>query len=147
MVLLVPFDGSQLAAAALERATAFAEFYDDEVLVLTALPDDAGFARERGWIADDESYDTEVVAERLERQVREIAPEATYRIERPDMVASCAWTAIDVARTIRDVAHEVDASVVFIGSDNAGRVTTPVTSVGSPISKDPHYDVHIVRHA
>jgi hypothetical protein len=36
---------------------------------------------------------------------------------------------------------------VFIGSENAGRVSTPVCSVGAPVSEDPRYDVHIVRHA
>jgi len=53
----------------------------------------------------------------------------------------------DVVRTIREVAHEVDASIVFVGSENAGRVSTPVSSVGAPVSEDPGYDVHIVRHA
>jgi hypothetical protein len=34
---------------------------------------------------------------------------------------------------------------VFVGSENAGRVSTPISSVGSPVSEDPDYDVHIVR--
>ena len=53
----------------------------------------------------------------------------------------------DVIRTIRAVAHELDVSVIFIGSENAGRVSTPVSSVGAPVSEDPGYDVYISRHA
>ena len=53
----------------------------------------------------------------------------------------------EIARTIRMVGHEVGAGVVLVGSDNAGRVSTPVTSAGSPVSKDHDYDVHIARHA
>ena len=59
-----------------------------------------------------------------------------------------ALTAIDdITRTVRRVATELDVSIIFIGTENAGRISTPVTSVGSPLSKDPQYDVHIVRHA
>jgi len=35
---------------------------------------------------------------------------------------------------------------VFLGSDNAGRVVTPVTSVAGTVADDAEYDVHIVRH-
>jgi len=62
-------------------------------------------------------------------------------------VASTASITVDVVRTIRDVAVEVDADIIFLGSENAGRVSTPITSVGRPLSDDPRYDVHIVRHA
>lgn len=147
MVLLVPYDGSALSEAALARAAEFGDLRDEEVLVLSVLPDDPEFARERGWIDEDEEYDREAVATRFEEQVAETAPEASFRVEHPDDVGTQAWTTVDVARTIRKVAHDVDPSIVFIGSENAGRVTRPVTSVGSPISEDPEYDVHIVRHA
>jgi nucleotide-binding universal stress UspA family protein len=147
MVLLVPFDGSALAERALARAEEFAEFADEPVLVLTVLPSDEEFARERGWVGPDQPYDPEAVAARFEEQVRDLAPDATFRVEQPDEVSMRAWATVDVARTIKQVAHEVGASIVFVGSENAGRVTTPVTSVGSPVSEDPDYDVHIVRHA
>ena len=117
MTYLVPFDGSPLAEAALARAVEFAAALEEEV------------------------------ADRLRSQVAEIAPDATFRCEHPEDVSSVASVTTDVVRTIRVVAQEVGASIVFIGSENAGRVSTPVCSVGAPVSEDPRYDVHIVRHA
>ena len=146
MVLLVPFDGSELATAALRRAAEFAELTDEPLVVLSVITEDEPFARERGWVDDDEPYDPDAVAERLEAAVREVAPGATFRRETPTDAGELAGAPLDVARTIRQVAHEIDASLVFLGSENAGRVSTPITSVGSPVSEDPSYDVHIVRH-
>jgi hypothetical protein len=51
-----------------------------------------------------------------------------------------------VANRVRDVARSVDASIVFLGSENAGRLVTNLTSVGSSIAADSAYDVVIVRH-
>lgn len=146
MVLLVPFDGSALAEAALSRAVEFGALTGEPVLVVTVFPADEGFARERGWIDSEESYDPAAVADRFEARVGELAPEATFRAEHVDAESMRAWAAVDVSRTVREVAAEVDASIVFVGSENAGRVTTPITSVGTPVSEDPRYDVHIVRH-
>ncbi|MEF8868688.1 MAG: universal stress protein [Haloarculaceae archaeon] len=146
MVLLVPFDGSELATAALRRASEFAEFTDEPVLVVSVLTDDERFARDRGWVGEDEPFDPDAVAERLEAAARQVAPDATFRREEPTDGGEMATTTLDIARTVRQVAHEVDASVVFVGSENAGRVSTPIASVGSPVSEDPGYDVHIVRH-
>ncbi|WP_435194969.1 universal stress protein [Natronomonas sp. EA1] len=145
MVLLVPFDDTPLSRTALQRALTFADHTDEEVLVLTVVPTDRGYARERGWV--DEGFDPNAVAERLVARARELAPEAAVRLETPRNDSSLASTAMDVARTIREVAHEVGASIVFIGSENAGRVSRPITSVGAPVSSDPEYDVFIVRHA
>lgn len=147
MVILVPFDGSELATAALTRATEFAEQIGEPVVVLSVITEDEEFARDRGWVGEDESYDPDAVAERLEAAAREVAPGATFRREEPTDAGMMATTTLDVARTIREVAHELDASVVFVGSENAGRVSTPIASVGSPVSEDPDYDVHIVRKA
>jgi nucleotide-binding universal stress UspA family protein len=145
MVLLVPFDGSDLAKAALSRAAEFSELTDEPVLVVSVVTGDEEFARERGWIDEDEPYDPDAVAERLEAAARAVAPDATFRREEPTDAGMVATTTLDVARTVREVAHEVGASIVFVGSENAGRVSTPIASVGSPVSEDPDYDVHIVR--
>jgi len=147
MVLLVPFDGSALSQTALERAVEFSEYTHEDVLVLSVVPDDAEYAAERGWINEGEPYDPATVAARFENLVAEVAPDADFRVETPEDVSSMADVTTDVVRTIREVSHEVDASIVFIGSENAGRVSTPVCSVGAPLSEDPEYDVHIVRHA
>lgn len=147
MTLLVPFDGSDLSEAALERATEFASFMDADLLVLSVVPEDEEYARERGWIGVGEGFNRTLVEGTLEDRAHRIAPDATFRAETPAEVASTASITVDVVRTIRDVADEVDAEIVFVGSENAGRVSTPITSVGRPLSDDPRYDVHIVRHA
>jgi nucleotide-binding universal stress UspA family protein len=146
MVMLVPYDGSPLSKAALERAAEFAEYTGKPVLALSVVPEEPSFALDRGWIEPDEAFDVDVIAERLAAEVHEIAPDAEVRCEVPEDVSSMASVTMDVVRTIRSVAEEVDASIVFIGSENAGRVSTPVSSVGAPVSEDPQYDVHIVRH-
>jgi nucleotide-binding universal stress UspA family protein len=147
MTYLVPFDGSALAEAALERATEFAELTDEEVVTLIVIPlDEREFAVERGWIDAEERYDPDEIHSELEVAIRAVAPDATIRCERPEDVSSVASVTTDVVRTIRSVAQDVDAEIVFIGSENAGRVSTPVSSVGAPVSEDPRYDVHIVRH-
>jgi nucleotide-binding universal stress UspA family protein len=148
MVLLVPFDGSPLARAALERAAEFAEYRGEPILALSVIPpEDPEYVIERGWLDPNEPFDPDAVGDALEANVAEVAPNAEFRVEKPQSASSMASVTTDVVRAIRDVAHEVEASIVFIGSENAGRVSTPVTSVGAPVSKDPQYDVHIVRHA
>jgi len=148
MTYLVPFDGSALAEAALQRATEFGELTDTEVVALVVIPqDERDFAVERGWIDEGERYDPAEIEAELEAGIRGVASEATIRCERPEDVSSVASVTTDVVRTIRAVAQEIDAEIVFIGSENAGRVSTPVSSVGAPVSEDPRYDVHIVRHA
>jgi nucleotide-binding universal stress UspA family protein len=146
MVLLVPFDGSDLATAALRRATEFADYTDESVLALSIVPEEPEYAIERGWIEEGDSYDPAAIGERFRRQAESVAPDAEFRCEIPEDVSSMASVTTDVVRTIREVAHDVDASIVFVGSENAGRVSTPVCSVGAPVSEDPGYDVHIVRH-
>ncbi|EMA28701.1 universal stress protein [Haloarcula japonica] len=146
MVLLVPFDGSALSKAALSRAMEFADYRDEAVTALSVIPNDAAYAQERGWLDDTEEFDIEAIADRMREQAESVAPAASFRYEVPEDVSSMASTTTDITRTIREVAHEEGASIVFIGSENAGRVSTPVCSVGSPVSEDPEYDVHIVRH-
>ena len=145
MTILAPYDGSALSRTAVSRATEFADYRDEEALVLTVIPDDESFALQRGWVDEDGHYDPGAVEARFRTEVESIAPGATFRTEQPDSPPPAAATRDTVARTIRTVAAEVDASILFIGSDNAGRVSTPADSVGSPISTDADYDVHIVR--
>lgn len=149
MTLLVPFDGSKLAEAALRRATEFGEVLDQEVVVLTAVPIDEAYARDRGWIADGEEFEPELLMLELRDQAEKISPNATFRSEKPTDPDDEPFssTTMNVVRTIRQVAGEIDADIVFIGSENAARVSQPLTSVGAPLSNDPRYDVHIVRHA
>lgn len=145
MTLLAPFDGSELSTAALEKAAEFGEFRDEDVVVLSVVPDDADFARDRGWIGDGEPLRIETVEARLQDHALSVAPEATFRTEIVDSDEPTATATASVVRAIRRVADEVDASVVFVGSENAGSVIRPDTSVGSSVASDQGYDVYVVR--
>lgn len=149
MTLLVPFDGSDLSIAALERAAEFGEVLDQEVVVLAVVPADHEYARERGWVTEDEAFEPELFALELRDRAADVAPEATFRTEHPTDPEDepYASTTMNIVRTIRQVAGEIDADVVFVGSENAASVSQPLTSVGAPVSNDPRYDVHVVRHA
>ena len=150
MALLVPFDGSDLSKAALERATEFGEFSGEEVVAVAVIPPDREHARERDWIEPDEQFEPDRICTRLRQQVEDVAPEATFRCEETAAAGEIderTTITSEITRTIRRVAADVAASIIFVGSENAGRVSTPLTSVGNPISEDPRYDVHIVRHA
>lgn len=146
MTLLVPFDGSPLAETALERAARFGDLTNEEVLAVTVVPETASYARDRGWLDPDEQFDPDRIADRFERRVGLLAPEARFEAVTPDDVEGSTVT-MDVIRTIRKTARDEDASVLFVGSDNVGRVTGPLASVGDPIAADQRYDVHIVRHS
>ena len=146
MVFLVPFDGTRLARAALARAAEFAERTDESVVVLSVVPDDPEYARGHGWLASDERFDRELVVERLRDRADDVAPAAEFRAVRPDGAEDPTSTlTTDVTRTIRRTAAELDVSVLFIGSENAGQAVAPLTSVGGPLSEGSRYDLHIVR--
>ena len=146
MTLLAPYDGSELSKAAVRRAAEFGQFREEEVVVLTVVPDDRTFAEDRGWVGTDETYDPAAVDDRFEAEVAELAPDATFRAERPTPSESLSSsTPDDILRTIREVAREVEASVLFVGSDNADRLAVAAESIGSHLTDDPEYDVHIVR--
>lgn len=144
MPLLVPFDGSALSEAALERAVEFGECLDRGVVVLAVVPQERQYLEDRWGEAEPET-----VIDRLRTRAHDLVPEATFRVERPSDPEDepFADATMNVVRAIREVASEIDADIIFVGSENAGRVSTPVTSVGAPVSEDPRYDVHIVRHA
>lgn len=147
MTLLVPFDGSALATAALERACEFGACRDETVVALTVVPDDRSFAEERGWIDAGEAYRPAELCSRFEQRVKAVDDGVSFRCERPDgSEDATATTTDDVTRTVREVAATLDVSVLFVGSENAGQVSSPLTSVGDPLSADARYDVHIVRH-
>lgn len=143
MTLLVPFDGSELAETALVRAAELDDVFDEGVVALSVVPSgNVEYARDAGWIGDNEGFDVGTITERLHDQVDALAPEATFRYE----VVGQHAAAGTVARHVRRTAHDEDASMVVIGSENAGHLTVSVTSVGGSIASDDAYDVLIVRN-
>jgi len=144
MTLVVPFDGSELAAAALVRAAEFSAVLEEPVLAVSVVPEGgASFARERDLIDADEQFEMETVVARLREAVRSLCPDAEFR----HLVVDRYARAGTVAKRVRRVAREAEASMVFIGSDNAGRLVTSISSVGGSVATDEAYDVVIVRHS
>ncbi len=142
MTFVVAFDNSPLSRAALDRATRFATTVDEDVVAVTAVPRDAKKARERGWLGRDTEFSVERVTANLQAIVTDLDPGAGFAYRVVDRYAPRGR----VSRAIRELAVERDASVVFIGSDNAGRMVGGISSVGQTVSSDDRYDVHIVRH-
>lgn len=145
MTLLVPYDASALSTMALEKAAELADLRDEELVVLTVVPDDEEFARERGWINVGEPFDVEAIQRGLRARAAEVAPEMTFRSEVVDSDEPTATATTNVVRAIRRVAGEIEASLVFVGSENAGSVIRPDSSVGSSVASDQAYDVYVVR--
>jgi nucleotide-binding universal stress UspA family protein len=142
MTFVVPFDGSRLAVAALERAVDVGAALDESVVAVSVVRrNDAAYARKKGWLDADEPFDLETVVERLRERVAETAPEAEFR----HTTIGRFTTDSEIARAIRGVTREVDATVVFVGSDNAGRIVSSLSSVGTKVATDVAYDVYIVR--
>lgn len=145
MTLLVPFDGSALSESALETANTLAGALDEAVIVLSVIPDDEDFARERGWINEGEPFRIEAIQRGLKDRALSVAPEATFQTEVVDSDEPTATPTTNVVRAIRRVAGEIDASIVFVGSANAGSVIRPDSSVGGSVASDTGYDVYVVR--
>ena len=142
MTFVVPFDGSNGAESALARANTLGAALGESVLVIAVIPNrNAAYAREQGWLDAGEAFDLETIVTTLREQVRAIAPDATFEYER----CSRSVTGNRIAKPIRKFAKRNDADMVFIGSDNAGRLLTTAANVGGRIATDGAYDVVLVR--
>ena len=142
---LVAYDGGARSRAALRRAATFANRGEARLVVVSVLPTDASLA-ETYDLVEDGSYDPGAAADRLRASVEEVAPEAAFRVERVDAYAGKGRLADAISRAAR----EEDADVVFLGSDDPGRVVRPVARVdGSDADGDEaaDYDVFVVRSA
>src|SRR6056297_3524151 len=99
MTIVVPFDGSELSEAALVRATALGETFEESVLALTIIPKgDKEYARERDWLGPDEEFDMQTVVGRLHERVTEVAPHANFRHETVGRYASSGSIATELRR-------------------------------------------------
>jgi len=142
MTLVVPFDGSKLAEAALVRATEFGTVFDESVLAVSVIPkDNITYAREQDWIEENEMFDMSSIVSTLHKQVTNLTPSADFRHQVVDQYAPPGT----IAGRLRQVAWNEDTSMVFIGSENAGKIVTSVSSVGGSVAADSSYDVVIVR--
>lgn len=143
MTFVVPFDGSELAETALVRAVEFGRVLNERILAVSVVPDgNASYARERDWIAPDAPFDLDEAVATLHEAVAAHAPNAEFRY----VVVGRRATSGTIASRIRSIAKDVDASMVFVGSENAGRVVSSLSSVGDTVAADESYDVVIVRN-
>lgn len=140
MTYLVAYDGSALSETALRRATTFAEATDERVVVVSVVPTDDALAEEYGLVGDGE-YDPAEAADRLGEAVGDVAPAAEFRAESVDAYAGKGL----IAREITRAASREDASVVFVGSDDAGRIVQPISSVGGAVTSEGDFDVYVAR--
>ncbi|WP_161973147.1 universal stress protein [Halostella litorea] len=143
MVVIVPFDGSTLSKSALLHGLRASGLYQDDLLAVTVIPDrNAGYARENGWLTDEEEFDKELIVSRLRQQVAQIAPEAEFKHITVDRYA----TSGTISSRIRRLARDLDTSAIFIGSENAGHSFLGPESVGGRVAYENAYDIAIIRN-
>ena len=142
MTIIVPFDGSVLARSALCRAVEFGVALEETVLAVSVIPvGNREYARDRGWIGPTDEFEIGPIVESLYTQVTHVAPRAEFRRILVDRYAPPGT----IANRIRRFAKAHDASLVCIGSDNAGHMVTSLGSVGGSVAADHAYDVVIVK--
>lgn len=141
MTVVVPFDNSKLSQAALQRAQEIKD-HSEEVLAVVVIPNNnVEFARKHDWLTDNEEFDPEIIKKRLSETVTGIVPEARLKTIATGRYAQTG----QIASEIRGFAKDADARVVVIGSDNAGRITATVGSIGRTVATDTAYDIYVVR--
>jgi nucleotide-binding universal stress UspA family protein len=138
MVFLVPFDGSSRSEAALARAVEHGKALGREVVAVSFVPTGETYAERRRWIEPDEDFAVETASADLRRKIEEATDDAERRFSEPG--AESGGTV--VAERVRQVAADVAASVVFVGTtDDEDSLSTPFGGVAG----DAEYDLHLVR--
>jgi nucleotide-binding universal stress UspA family protein len=140
MVFLVPFDGSKASETALARAVEHGQALGQEVVAVSIIPTGTEYAERRKWIQPDEEFATETASADLRRKIEETTDDAERNFD-----DSGAYTPDDgLTERVRQVARDVEASVLFVGTNGEapdGRLTTPFGEVVD----DAEYDIHLVR--
>ncbi len=139
MVFLVPYDGSRIARAALGRAVTHGQALEEDVVAVSFVPTGAEYAERRRWIEPMEEFAVETALSDLERKIEE----STDDSERPFSEPGASAPHNGLADHIKQVAADVDASVLYIGASEKGDdgLMTPF----GPIAAEGEYDIHLVR--
>jgi len=138
MVFLVPYDGSSVSDAALDRAVEHGEAFEEEVVAVSLIPTGTEYAERRKWIEPGEDFAAESARTELRRKISE----TTDDVERTYDDSGATGVGNGAAEHLRRVARDVDASVLFVGTTGDGdRPTTPFGSIAG----SGEYDVHLVR--
>jgi nucleotide-binding universal stress UspA family protein len=141
MQFVVAFDGTPVAKTALGRAETLSAAVNGEVTALTVIPaDNAQYARDRGWLDEEEPYSRKSVLDTLRDSVASVAPTATFSYRPVDRYAPRG----KIGRVLRTAAEEENVDVLTIGTENAGRVFTALSTVTRSVSVG-SYDLYVVR--
>lgn len=141
MQFVVAFDGTPVSKTALDRAETLSVAVDGDVTAVTIIPfGNAQYARERGWIDQGEPYSRETVLETLRASVESVAPTAAFSYRPVDRYAPRG----KIGRVLRTAAQQMDVDVLTIGTENAGRVFTALSTVTRSVAGG-SYDLYVVR--
>lgn len=141
MRFVVAYDGTPISRTALARASTLADGVDGSVVVVSVIPvRNANYARERGWIGPNEEWDRDRVVDWLRETAGAIAPEATFAYRTVDRWAPRG----KIGRVLRTLATTENVDALAVGSENAGRVVTVLSSVTQSVAYG-SYDLYVVR--
>ena len=136
MVFLVPFDGSSRAHAALDRAITYGAALDRDVVAVSYVPTGADFAERRRWVDPNEDFAADTVASDLQRKIAEATDDAEVNYANE----SAHSPEGGVSEEVRQTALDVDATSVFVGCADDGKVIVPIDDAAA-------FDVHVVRRS
>jgi nucleotide-binding universal stress UspA family protein len=139
MVFLVPYDGSSVSEAALDRAVEHGKALETEVVAVTFVPTGSEYAERRKWIQPEEDFAIDSARADLKRKIEETTDDS----ER-NYLDSGATVENGVGDHIRRVANEVEASAVYVGTVDEDEETQYRTPFGE-ITTNENYDLHLVR--
>jgi nucleotide-binding universal stress UspA family protein len=142
MVFLVPYDGSAVSERALDCAIEHGAAMDTDVVAVSFIPTGAEYAERRKWIEPTEEFAADSARSELKRKIAEATDDAERTYSGPD----ASTLGNGVSEHVRRVARDVDASVLFVGTDSATENDGLSTPFGD-IANQAGYDVHLVRSA
>ena len=141
MQFVVAFDGTPVSKTALDRAETLSEAVGGNLTAITVIPlGNAQYARDRGWLDEGEQYSRESIIEPLRASVESVAPTARFSYQPVDRYAPRG----KIGRVLRTAAEEVGVDVLTIGTENAGRVFTALSTVTRSVAVG-SYDLFVVR--
>lgn len=141
MTFLVPFDGSDESRVGIRRAVELAP-ESVRVVAFSVVPrGNVEWARESGLLGETEAYGNERVVSRLQARAHGVDDDVVFQHTTVDRYAPTGT----ISHEIRAFARDVDATMVFVGSEQAGGIVSSLQSVGSSVASDDAYDVVLVR--
>ncbi|MGM0605001.1 MAG: universal stress protein [Halobacteriota archaeon] len=141
-MIVTPYDGSVLADLALRRAIALGDRLERPVLAVTVVPhENEAYARQKGWVDEDEPFRSATIKARLRERIEEVDPDVDFEY----VPIGRHSPAGQIANRIRQFGRSNDASIVVVGSENAGHVVSGLASIGAKVAAEDAYDVYIVR--